>query len=83
IGAALDRLEPAAQQPTQARLAEALYIWPLSAALLISLLMVAANLWSAQLQRLAWRREQRHDGQPPGAKQVGQQLAHRRCSRRH
>ena len=28
IGAALDRLEPAAQQPTQARLAEALYIWP-------------------------------------------------------
>ena len=59
IGAALDRLEPAAQQPTQARLAEALYIWPLSAALLISLLMVAASLWSAQLQRLAWRREQR------------------------
>ncbi len=27
--------------------------------------------------------QQRHDGQPPGAKQVGQQLAHRRCSRRH
>jgi Ca-activated chloride channel family protein len=27
--------------------------------LLISLMMVAASLWSAQLQRLAWRREQR------------------------
>jgi len=59
IGDTLDRLEPAAQQPAQARVAEALYIWPLSAALLISLLMVAASLWSAQLQRLAWRREQR------------------------
>ncbi|WP_313055433.1 vWA domain-containing protein [Pseudomonas lopnurensis] len=59
IGETLDRLEPAAQQPTQARLAEALYVWPLAAALLISLLLVAASLWSAQLQRLAWRREQR------------------------
>ncbi|MBE7373316.1 vWA domain-containing protein [Pseudomonas lopnurensis] len=59
IGETLDRLEPAAQQPTQARLAEALYAWPLAAALLISLLLVAASLWSAQLQRLAWRREQR------------------------
>ncbi|EXF47438.1 von Willebrand factor type A domain-containing protein [Pseudomonas sp. BAY1663] len=59
IGETLDRLEPAAQQPTQARLAEALYVWPLAAALLISLLLVATNLWSAPLQRLAWRREQR------------------------
>ncbi len=59
IGETLDRLEPAAQQPTQARLAEALYVWPLAAALLISLLLVAANLWNAPLQRLAWRREQR------------------------
>lgn len=59
IGEALDRLEPAVQQPTQARVAEALYVWPLCAALLISLMMVAASLWSAQLQRLAWRREQR------------------------
>ncbi|MGE4408852.1 VWA domain-containing protein [Pseudomonas sp.] len=58
IGETLDRLEPAAQQPTQAHLAEALYVWPLAAALLISLLLVAANLWNAQLQRLAWRREQ-------------------------
>lgn len=59
ISETLDRLEPAAQQPTQARLAEALYVWPLAAALLISLLLVAANLWNAPLQRLAWRREQR------------------------
>ncbi|MCQ4324550.1 BatB protein [Stutzerimonas stutzeri] len=59
IGETLDRLEPAAQQPTQARLAEALYVWPLAAALLISLLLVAANLWSAPLQHLAWLREQR------------------------
>lgn len=57
VGAALDQLEPAAQQPTQARVADALYVWPLSAALLISLLLVANSLWHASLQRLFWRGE--------------------------
>lgn len=59
IGAMLDELEPAAQQPTQARIADALYVWPLSAAFLISLLLVANNLWHPRLQRLASRGERR------------------------
>lgn len=58
INDTLDRLEPAAQKMTQARLAEALYVWPLSAALLISLLLVAARLWHTQLQ-LAWNWKRR------------------------
>ena len=58
IGATLDELEPTAQQPTQARIAEALYVWPLSAALLISLLLVADRLWRPSLRHLLWRREQ-------------------------
>ena len=58
IGATLDELEPTAQQPTQARIAEALYAWPLSAALLISLLLVADRLWRPSLRHLLWRREQ-------------------------
>ncbi|NKQ11667.1 vWA domain-containing protein [Pseudomonas sp. SST3] len=58
IGATLDQLEPAAQQPTQARVADALYVWPLSAALLISLMLVANSLWHSALQRLVWRRKQ-------------------------
>lgn len=57
VGAALDQLEPAAQQPTQARVADALYAWPLSAALLISLLLVANSLWHSSLQRLLRRGE--------------------------
>ncbi len=57
VGATLDQLEPAAQQPTQARVADALYVWPLSAALLISLLLVANSLWHSLLQRLFWRGE--------------------------
>ncbi|MCF7202982.1 vWA domain-containing protein [Pseudomonas oligotrophica] len=57
VGATLDRLEPAAQTPTRARIAEPLHAWPLAAALAISLLLVAAHLWQAQLARLAWRRE--------------------------
>ncbi|WP_219061509.1 VWA domain-containing protein [Pseudomonas sp. UMAB-08] len=36
----LDTLEPVAQQPTQARSAQALYHWPLAAALLLSMLLV-------------------------------------------
>ncbi|WP_313088981.1 VWA domain-containing protein [Pseudomonas sp.] len=59
VGATLDELEPAAQQPTQARVAEALYAWPLAAAFLISLLLVANNLWGALLQRRVWRGGQR------------------------
>jgi Ca-activated chloride channel family protein len=45
IGESLDQLEPVAQKPTQARPARALYSWPLAAALLLSLLLVAHALW--------------------------------------
>ncbi|MGM3386948.1 VWA domain-containing protein [Stutzerimonas stutzeri] len=45
IGNTLDRIEPAAQQPTQARLADALYAWPLAAALLLSAWLVVRRLW--------------------------------------
>ncbi|NMZ97377.1 vWA domain-containing protein [Pseudomonas lundensis] len=41
----LDQLEPVAQQPTQARPANALYSWPLAGALLLSVLMVIRELW--------------------------------------
>ena len=41
----LDQLEPVAQQPTQARPAQALYSWPLAAALLLSVLLVIRELW--------------------------------------
>lgn len=58
IGAALDQLEPAIQRPAQARVADALYVWPLSAAMLISLLLVANRLWRPSLRHLVWRREQ-------------------------
>ncbi|WP_222908567.1 VWA domain-containing protein [Pseudomonas sp. DNDY-54] len=56
IGDTLDELEPVAQQPAQARMSDALYVWPLSAALLISLVLVANRLWHPSLQRLPWRR---------------------------
>ncbi|MES2817643.1 MAG: VWA domain-containing protein [Pseudomonadota bacterium] len=52
----LDRLEPVAQQPTQARPASALYPWPLAAALFLSLLMVARLLWPQALHYWALRR---------------------------
>ncbi|WP_028239315.1 VWA domain-containing protein [Stutzerimonas azotifigens] len=45
IGETLDELEPAAQRPERARLVKALYPWPLAAALLGSLLLVARSLW--------------------------------------
>ena len=59
IKASLDQLEPVAQQATQARPALALYCWPLSGALLLSLLLVARELWP-NIQRLKplWRRRQ-------------------------
>lgn len=51
----LDRLEPVAQQPTLARPAQALYVWPLALALLGSLLLVSQVLWPDLLQRLRRR----------------------------
>lgn len=48
----LDQLEPAAQLPTRARPAKALYPWPLGAALLLSLLLVARELWPQRWQAL-------------------------------
>lgn len=41
----LDQLEPVAQQPTQARPAQALYHWPLATALLLSVLLVLRERW--------------------------------------
>jgi Ca-activated chloride channel family protein len=63
IGASLDRLEPVAQKPTLARPILALYSWPLSAALLCSLLLVSRALWPDLHLRLRsraayWRRKQ-------------------------
>lgn len=51
IGATLDRLEPAAQQPAQARIATELYAWPLSAALVMTWLMVILSVWHLPLPR--------------------------------
>lgn len=58
IGATLDKLEPVAQQPTEARPAQPLYSWPLAAALLLSMLLVLREHWPHNpLQRwLAKRR---------------------------
>ncbi|MDY7559420.1 VWA domain-containing protein [Pseudomonas sp. 10B1] len=48
----LDKLEPVAQQPTQARPAQVLYRWPLAGALLLSLLLVVRERWpNTLLQR--------------------------------
>jgi Ca-activated chloride channel family protein len=60
IKASLDQLEPVAQQATQARPALALYCWPLSGALLLSLLLVARELWPkiAQFWHRHWLRRQ-------------------------
>ncbi|AYC33490.1 VWA domain-containing protein [Pseudomonas cavernae] len=56
IEATLDRLEPVEQTPTQARPALALYCWPLAAALLLSLILVAREFWPHwQQQLLGWR----------------------------
>ncbi|SDH42641.1 vWA domain-containing protein [Pseudomonas panipatensis] len=60
ISATLDSLEPVAQKPTQARPALALYHWPLAAAVLFSMLLVARELWPPEdwrwPQRWPWRR---------------------------
>ncbi|MBC3957920.1 vWA domain-containing protein [Pseudomonas triticifolii] len=63
IRATLDSLEPVAQQPTQARPAQVLYQWPLSIALLVSVLLVVRSLWPnnamqrvlARLRAIGWR----------------------------
>ncbi|WAJ36005.1 VWA domain-containing protein [Pseudomonas sp. GOM7] len=52
IEATLDRLEPVSQQPILARPAQALYAWPLSLALLGSLLLAGHTLWPQWPQRL-------------------------------
>ncbi|MGV8917567.1 MAG: vWA domain-containing protein [Pseudomonas sp.] len=53
IKQALDKLEPVAQQPTQARPAQPLYPWPLAGSLLLSLLLVVRERWPNTLvQRL-------------------------------
>lgn len=63
IRATLDSLEPVAQQPTQARPAQVLYQWPLSLALLLSVLLVIRSLWPnnamqralVRLRAFSWR----------------------------
>lgn len=63
IRATLDALEPVAQQPTQARPAQVLYQWPLSLALLMSVLLVVRSLWPnnavqralVRLRAFSWR----------------------------
>ncbi|KAF1051036.1 MAG: hypothetical protein GAK43_02581 [Stenotrophomonas maltophilia] len=56
ISSTLDRLEPVAQKPTQARPALALYHWPLGAALLLSVLLVLLELRPWQDWRKPGRR---------------------------
>jgi Ca-activated chloride channel family protein len=56
IAATLDRLEPVAQEPTTVRQALPLYAWPLAAAVLLSLLLVAHELWPQGPLRLRRRR---------------------------
>ena len=51
IGSVLDQLEPVAQQPTQARPAEPLFPWPLGLAMLLSMLLVARELWPQAWQK--------------------------------
>ncbi len=55
VGATLDKLEPAAQQPAQARVATALYVWPLAAALLLSWLLAARSVLPLALRQLSRR----------------------------
>lgn len=56
IAATLDRLEPVAQAPTTVRQVLPLYAWPLAAAVLLSLLLVAHELWPQAPLRLRRRR---------------------------
>lgn len=64
IGQALDRLEPVTQQPTQARPALALYHWPLTMALLLSVLLVIHARWPDNgVYRFLARQPLLHQGQ--------------------
>ena len=51
IEQALDELEPVAQQSTISRQTRALYVWPLTGALLLSLLLAIGELWPGLFQR--------------------------------
>lgn len=55
IEAAIDELEPVAQQASLARPSEALYVWPLSLAMLLSILLVVGELWSWRALRARLR----------------------------
>ncbi len=63
IGMALDTLEPVTQQPTRARAVRALYHWPLTAALLLSVLLVIHERWPHNpLYRFLARQPVLHQG---------------------
>ena len=64
ISAVLDQLEPVAQLPTQARPAQPLFPWPLGAAVLLSLLLVAGELWPQTGQKIRSQILQRLRRQP-------------------
>lgn len=51
----LDKLEPVEQKPTLARPAKALYVWPLGAAMLLSLLLVLREIWPQLQQSISQR----------------------------
>ncbi|MFI8479317.1 vWA domain-containing protein [Pseudomonas sp. NPDC078700] len=53
IEATLDKLEPVEQKPTLARPAKALYAWPLSLAMLMSLILVFREVWPQVQQSCA------------------------------
>lgn len=56
VSASLDSLEPVSQKPTSARPALALYHWPLALAVLLSVGLVAGELWPRQEWRWPRRR---------------------------
>ncbi|SEN64143.1 Ca-activated chloride channel family protein [Pseudomonas sp. ok272] len=74
----LDQLEPVTQQPTQARPAQALYSWPLAAALLLSLLLVIRERWPDNVLQRYFIREHFLQQHP----QWRQRLARLRLRRR-
>lgn len=77
IGKALDMLEPVTQQPTQARPTLALYHWPLSTALLLSVLLVIHERWPHNpLYRFLARQPALHQG--PQWRQRFERLRRRR-----
>lgn len=59
ISQALDALEPVEQQDTLSRDTQALYVWPLALALLMSLLLSAREIWPSSWAMINKRREQR------------------------